>query len=77
MSSGYGEETHVLKVVGLNHSTVYWMDIFSHAFAIKIEIFLGKDEDKQKRSRGWPIFKKYLTRVVLYDCSSEKHGVMK
>ena len=31
-----GEEIHVMKVVGLNPSTVYWMDIFSHIFVVKI-----------------------------------------
>ena len=30
------EETRVSKVVGLNPGTVYWMDIFSHIFVVKI-----------------------------------------
>ena len=30
------EETHVLKVVCSNPSTVYWMDIFSNIFVAKI-----------------------------------------
>ena len=30
------EETHVLKVVGSNPGTVFWMDIFSHLFVVKI-----------------------------------------
>ena len=30
------EETHVPKVVGLNPGTVYWMDIFSHIFVVKL-----------------------------------------
>ena len=34
------EETHVLKVVGSNPSTVYWMDIFSHTFVVKIVMFV-------------------------------------
>ena len=34
-SSGYVEETHVLKVVGLNPIAVYWMDILSHQFVVK------------------------------------------
>ena len=39
------EETHVLKVVGLNPSTIYWMDIFSHWFVVKIVMmFVWKDE---------------------------------
>ena len=28
--------THVPKVVGSNPGTVYWMDIFSHLFVVKI-----------------------------------------
>ena len=28
------EESHVLKVVGSNPGTVYWMDIFSFMFVI-------------------------------------------
>ena len=28
LSSGYGTEAHVLKVAGLDPSTVYWTDIF-------------------------------------------------
>ena len=35
------EETHVPKVVGLNPSTIYWMDIFSHLFAVKIVMLVG------------------------------------
>ena len=30
------EETHIPKVVGSNPVTVYWMDIFSHIFVVKI-----------------------------------------
>ena len=30
------EEIHVLKVVGSNLSTIYWMDIFSQIFVVKI-----------------------------------------
>ena len=29
---------HVPKVVSLNPNTVYWMDIFSHLFVVKIII---------------------------------------
>ena len=32
-----------------------YLEIFSHLFAIKIVLFVGKDENKQKRCRGWPI----------------------
>ena len=36
------------------------LEIFSHLFAIKIVLFVGKDENKQKRCRGWPIFSYWL-----------------
>ena len=35
------EETHVLKVVGSNPSTVYWMDIFHiYLFVVTIVMFV-------------------------------------
>jgi len=34
------EETDVPKVMGLNPSTVYWMDIFSHIFVVKFVMFV-------------------------------------
>ena len=34
------EEAHVPKVVGSNPSTIYWMDIFSHLFVVKIVMFV-------------------------------------
>ena len=52
------EETRVPKVVSSNPSTVYWMDIFSQIFVVRIVMFVLKDENKLKRGRGWPIFKK-------------------
>ena len=45
------EETHVPKVVGLNASSVYWMDIFHIFFVVKIVMFVSKDKKKQKRGR--------------------------
>ena len=33
----------VPKVVGSNPCTVYWMDIFSHIFVVKIVLFVCKD----------------------------------
>ena len=50
------EKTHVPKVVGLNPSTVDWMDIFSHLFVVKFVMFVWKDKNKWKRCWGWPIF---------------------
>ena len=49
------EETHVLQFVGSNPSTVYWMDIFSHLFVVKIALFVWKDE---KEAEGGPFLKK-------------------
>jgi len=43
------QEAHVPKVVGSNPSTIYWMDIFSHLFAVKIVMFVEKFENKQKK----------------------------
>ena len=34
------EETHVPKVVGSNPRTIYWMEIFSHKFVVKIVLFV-------------------------------------
>ena len=32
-------------------------------------MFFSKDENKQKRGRGWPIFKKtYVFRFVIFFC---------
>ena len=39
-------ETHVLKVVGSNPSTVYWMDILSHTFVVIIVMLVCKDVNK-------------------------------
>ena len=38
------------------------MDIFSHLFVVRIIKFVWKDENKRKRGRGWPIFKKQPLR---------------
>ena len=35
-----GDDSRVQEVVGLNPSAVYWMDIFSHIFVIKIVMFV-------------------------------------
>ena len=45
-SSGY-ERRHVLKAVGLNPNTVYWMDNFLHKFVVKLYCsWLEKAENK-------------------------------
>ena len=33
------EDTRVLKVMGSNNSTLYWMDIFAHLFVVRIVMF--------------------------------------
>ena len=58
--------------MGSNPGTVNWMDIFSHIFVVKIVMILfEKTENKQKRSRGWPIFKKTKT----FSCFVEYNAV--
>ena len=42
--------------MGSNPSTIYWMDIFSHIFVVKIVMFVWKDENKLKRGQGLAIF---------------------
>ena len=53
------EKTHVPKVVGSNPSTVYWMDIFSHLFVVKIcNVCLKRLKINEKRLRLAHFFKK-------------------
>ena len=44
--------------MGSNPSTIYWMDIISHIFAVRIIMFVRKDENKRKIGREWPNFMK-------------------
>ena len=55
-----GEETHVPKVVGSNPGAGYWMDMtfFTLIYCGNCIVCLRKTENKQKRGRVWPIFKK-------------------
>ena len=53
-SSGHGRR-HVPNVVSSNPSTIYWMDIFSHLFVVKLYCLFEKTK-KRKRGRSWPIF---------------------
>ena len=52
--------------MGSNPSTISWMDIFLHEFAVKIVMFVRKDENKRKTVWGWPIFKHYFA-VNVFD----------
>ena len=50
--------------MGSNPGTIYWMDIFSHKFFVKIyNVCLIKTENKRKWGRGWPIFLKKSRRI--------------
>ena len=46
-SSGYGKRLTIQKVVGSNPGTVYWMDIFSHIFVVKIVMKRPKINEKE------------------------------
>ena len=54
------EEIFVPKVVGSDPSTVYWMDIFSHLFVVRIVKFAWKDEKEAENGlflkRVCPVF---------------------
>ena len=56
------EETYVPNVVSSNPSIVYWMDIFSHLFVVKIVLVCLKNtETKQKEAEVGP----FLTKVLI------------
>ena len=52
------EETHVPKVMGSNPGTVYWMDIFSHIFVVKICNVCLKRPKINEKEAGVEPFKK-------------------
>ena len=54
-----GRDLHS-KGCGSNPSTVYWMDIFSHLFVLKICNVCLKRPKINEKGRDWPIFKKAL-----------------
>ena len=67
-SSGYlWDKTHVLKVVGSNLSTVYWMDVFHISLLKKCNVCLKKIENKRKRGQGWPIKNIQITDDLHWD----------
>ena len=49
-------ETNVLKVMGSNHSTVFWMDVFSHICCKNYNVCFKKDEDKNENEAGMSHF---------------------
>ena len=49
--------THVRKVVGSNPGAIYWMDIFSRLFVVKIVMFVwGRPKINEKEAGIGPIF---------------------
>ena len=49
------EETCNQKVVSSNPGTVYWMDIFSHLFVVRIVMF-EKTKINEKETEDGPFF---------------------
>ena len=48
--------------MGSNPSTVYWMDIFSHIFVVKIVLFVGKRPKINEKEAGvGPFLKREIT----------------
>ena len=46
------EEIHVPKAVSLNPSTIYWLDIFSHLFVVKLQCVFEKTKIHEKGREG-------------------------
>ena len=63
------------KVVGSNPSAVFWMDIFSYWFVVKLYCLFEMTKNIRKRDRGWPIFEKKLVRVALKSCTTTQWAV--
>ena len=55
------------KVVSSNPSTVYWMDIFSHLFAVKFVMLFEKTKINEKEAGVGPFFfkKDKVSKVLL------------
>ena len=67
--------THILKVVGLNPSTVYWMDIFSHiCICFKNCIFYLKRPKINEKEAGVGQLKKEL-EIGLAELPSSLKGL--
>ena len=49
-----------MKVMGLNPSTVHYMDIFSHIFVVKLYCLFEKTKINRKDAGDGPFFKKTL-----------------
>ena len=44
------EETHIPKVVSSNPGTIYWVDISSHIFVVKIVMWFEKIKINEKEA---------------------------
>ena len=52
---------------GFESSTIYWMDIFSHIFVVKIcNVCLKRPKINKKEARIGPFFKKNLNTIGLF-----------
>ena len=61
------EDTHIPKVVGFNHGTVYWMDIFSHIFVVKdCNVCLKRPKINEKEAEVGSFFKKRIRQANLF-----------
>ena len=54
-----------------NTSIVYWMDIFSRFFAVRIVIFVRKEENNKKRPRMAHFLKNRLIHVHMFTYTME------
>ena len=55
------EETHVPKVIGSNPGNVYWMEIFSHIFVVKIcNVCLKRPKINKKEAGVGPFLEKKI-----------------
>ena len=53
------------KVVGLNPGAIYWMDIFSHKFVVKIcNVCLKKTKINEKEAEVGPFLKKTISETA-------------
>ena len=55
--------THVWEVVGSNPGAIYWMDIFSNWFVVKIVLFVWKDLKHKRKRPGLAHLKKFVQAV--------------
>ena len=60
--------------MSLNPGIIYWMDIFSHLFVVRIVMFVWKDGNKRKTGQGCPISKNlYILPQMWPDLAKFRH----